>query len=261
MTVALKAPERKQVYNPVGSSEDKRKAYLIIADMPYAEGQKVGAKISYKDENVEKTVDEKDITVGTEDQSLKAFEKLYRPRLVNDLNFVVENIKKPSIYFEKVDKATKEKLKGAEFELQKKIGEKYESIDKDGKKTIISKWTATSGDQGKFSFESIPDGEYQVYETKAPAGYSLINRVAFKFKVQKGKIYEIDKKTEKVKTSTLKVNGEENSDTNRIPITNQKAEYPYTGGPGTWIGFTIIGIVVMTLAGLIYNKRKARQAE
>lgn len=197
---------------------------------------------------------------------MSAYEGKYLARDINLITTNIANIKKPSIYFEKVDKAKPDtKLKGAEFELQKK-NEKgdYEAVGKDGKATSIlnPKWIAESGEDGKFSFEKIPeDGTYRVYETKAPAGYSLIERVAFKFQVKNGKIYSVDKKTDTVETSTLKVKGEENSDTNRIPITNQQAEYPYTGGPGTWIGFTIMGLAVMIGGVFIYNKRQARLAE
>ncbi|MDY2928126.1 SpaA isopeptide-forming pilin-related protein, partial [Anaerococcus sp.] len=41
-----------------------------------------------------------------------------------------------------------------------------------------------------------------------------------------------------------------------IPVENKKAEYPLTGGPGTWIGFAIIGLIVMLGGVLIYTKKK-----
>ncbi len=41
-----------------------------------------------------------------------------------------------------------------------------------------------------------------------------------------------------------------------IPVENRKAEYPLTGGPKAWIGFTILGLFFMTLAGFYYNKKK-----
>lgn len=41
-----------------------------------------------------------------------------------------------------------------------------------------------------------------------------------------------------------------------LPISNKKGEYPHTGGPGVWIGFTILGLVIMFVAVLTYSKRK-----
>lgn len=262
MIVALKAPEKKQVYNPVGASEDKQKAYLLITDMPYAEGKKVGATISYKNENVDKTVEEKEITVGTENQSLKAFEKLYRPRLVNDLNFEIENIKNPNIYFKKVDADDGKALSGAIFEIQRK-NDKGDFIPiKENGTSSKEKWTASSSSdektKGQFEFKNIPNGEYQIVETKAPDKYTLVEKIVFKFKVENGKIYYIDRKTNKISKIELTGNDKTkpNSDSNRILITNRKAEYPKTGGFGVWIGYTIIGLLVMFISVLTYFKRK-----
>ncbi|WP_105301607.1 SpaA isopeptide-forming pilin-related protein [Anaerococcus marasmi] len=41
-----------------------------------------------------------------------------------------------------------------------------------------------------------------------------------------------------------------------IPVENTKVEYPFTGGPGVWIGFAIIGLIVMLGGVLIYTKKK-----
>lgn len=41
-----------------------------------------------------------------------------------------------------------------------------------------------------------------------------------------------------------------------IPVENRKVEYPNTGGPGMWIGFTIVGLAVMIGGAYIYHKRK-----
>ncbi|WP_308653023.1 SpaA isopeptide-forming pilin-related protein, partial [uncultured Anaerococcus sp.] len=41
-----------------------------------------------------------------------------------------------------------------------------------------------------------------------------------------------------------------------IEIKNRKAQYPNTGGPGTWIGFTIGGLAVMIGGAYIYHKRR-----
>lgn len=41
-----------------------------------------------------------------------------------------------------------------------------------------------------------------------------------------------------------------------IQVENRKVEYPFTGGPGVWIGFAIIGLIVMLGGVLIYTKKK-----
>ena len=41
-----------------------------------------------------------------------------------------------------------------------------------------------------------------------------------------------------------------------IQVENTKVEYPFTGGPGVWIGFAIIGLAVMLGGVLIYTKKK-----
>ena len=43
---------------------------------------------------------------------------------------------------------------------------------------------------------------------------------------------------------------------NPIQVENTKVEYPFTGGPGVWIGFAIIGLIVMLGGVLIYTKKK-----
>ena len=263
MDVSIKLPEEKH-FGAVGSEPggDQQKTYLVIVDMPYSVNSKVGAKVSYNNENVEKTVEEKSITEGNTNHDLTIFRNkdnnYYRPRLVNDLDLIIENIKQPDIYFEKVDAANAEtKLSGAEFELQKKQADgTYKAITKDSKPFIPSgtnasdKWTAKSDENGKFSFMSIPNGDYKVVETKAPDGYSLINKDVYYFKVENGKI------TGKVKLGDTYEELTDDSTDKPIQITNRKAEYPSTGGPGVWIGFTVIGLAVMIGGAFIYNKRR-----
>ena len=272
MEVSIKLPEEKNAHNPVGGApgegNNKQKTYLLIVDLPYSENSKVGAKISYNNENVETTVDEESIKQEENDQSLESFKNFYRPTLVNDLDFVVENIKKPDIYFKKVDEDTNKELEGGEFEIRRKKedGEEYLPLDPEGKAiqsptAQTELWTARSDSNGHFEFKYIPDGEYQIVETKAPKGYALVQKIVFKFVVKNGKINYIDDKENNIPKNGLKfeyenTKGKVNSKDNRILITNKKAEYPHTGGPGVWIGFTILGLILMFIAVLTYSKRR-----
>lgn len=271
MDVSIKLPEEKKINGPVGSApgeEDKKqKTYLLIVDLPYTENSKVGASLGYKDERVDKLVEnDKAITEKTTNQSLDKFKQFYRLRLVTDLDFVIENIKNPNIYFKKVDSKNNNPLQGAEFEIQRKIKdedgkETYRALDTNGNVLLNggTKWTARSDENGNFAFENIPiDGEYQIVETKAPEGYALVEKIVFKFEVKNGKIYYIDGQKNNNTKIDLKKDKEIKNNTaeDRILVTNKKAQYPSTGGPGVWIGYTILGLIIMFVAVLTYSKRK-----
>lgn len=294
LTLRINPPYREEKKNnPVGSSQennpdqtssddDKVIEYQFIVDMPYKDEARIGAKATYQigtlNENGKVTFGTNDtktvldryatkanLTISDKEKvdMKEAYEGKYLARDINLLTTDIGNIKKPDIYFKKVD-ADKEDLAlaGAKFEIQKKIGESYVSIDTNGdeiKSTDSTKeWTVTSGTDGKFSFKSIPDGEYRIIESKAPSGYVLFRQKDFKFRVENGKIYYIDAKDLNISKTDLN-NGEEikeNTANKPILITNKKAHYPSTGGPGVWIGFMVIGLIVMFTSVLTYFKRK-----
>ena len=254
--------------------------------MPYGEDETLGAKITYDIGRINKEsgklefgnedeikIIDKYAVKGSYSASLDKFSSLdynlqYLERDINLITTDIANIKQPDIYLKKVDVDDNKALAGAEFELQKKVGDGYESIDKKG--NVIEsptdntpKWTATSEGDGTFEFESIPDGEYRIYETKAPAGYAISDKTVYKFEVKKGKIYKINKESGVAERTELTVGTDKkaNSETNRIEIANKKAQYPYTGGPGVWIGFTILGALTMTAAGIYLSQKKKYQTK
>lgn len=291
LTLRITPPYRqKGENNPVGSTEenpkdeDVEREYQFIVDMPYNDDTRIGAKATYQigttnqttgkvefGENVIETVLDKyaeksNLTISEKTNvDMKSYADKYLARDVNLITLDIANIKNPDIYFKKVDADKPDKaLAGAEFEIRRKNDNgNFVALRKDGTEFLQidkeeDKWKVTSGAQGQFEFKEIPNGKYQIVETKAPEGYALVETIVFKFDVENGKIIYKDKKDNKISKIDLNIQdkNKENSDTNRILVTNKKAEYPHTGGPGVWIGYTILGLIIMFVAVLTYSKRK-----
>lgn len=293
LTLKIIPPYKEEDKNkPVGSEqgqtpqeEEKEKYYQFIVDMPYKDEGRVGAKATYQIGTINKTsgkveFGENDtkltldkylenasqITAGGNKVDMTAYDGKYLDRDVNLITLDIANIKNPDIYFKKVDADKPDKaLAGAEFEIRRKNDNgNFVPLTKDGTEFLPKinkeedKWKVKSNAQGQFEFEKIPNGEYQIVETKAPEGYALVDTIVFKFVVKNGKIYYIDSQ----KNNNTKIvwnKGEEiknNTAEKRILVTNKKAEYPHTGGPGVWIGYTILGLIIMFVAVLTYSKRK-----
>lgn len=291
LTLTITPPYKEEDKNkPVGSEqgqtpqEEKEKYYQFIVDMPYKDEGRVGAKATYQIGTINKTsgkveFGENDtklvldkylekasqITAGDNKVNMTQYDGKYLDRDVNLITLDIANIKNPDIYFKKVDADKPDKaLAGAEFEIRRKNDKGiFVALTKDGREFLPQdkeddKWKVTSNAQGQFEFKEIPNGEYQIVETKAPEGYALVEKIVFKFDVKNGKIYYIDGQ----KNNNTKIvwnKGEEiknNTAENRILVTNKKAEYPHTGGPGVWIGYTILGLIIMFVAVLTYSKRK-----
>lgn len=72
----------------------------------------------------------------------------------------------------------------------------------------------------------------------------------------------VDEVTNKLDiTNVSKSKGSYIDTTIPIPVVNKKAEYPNTGGPGMWIGYTIGGLALMIAGAYVYHKRQARLAK
>lgn len=122
--------------------------------------------------------------------------------------------KENAIEFTKVDES-EDPLEGAKFKLVKD-GKDYGEIQ-------------TSDIQGKFGWKKLEEGIYQVIETDAPRGYTKPQDPVSSFEVnENGEIINI-----KDNTTTIK---------------NYKASLPITGGPGSFIGFALLGTAVMLTA-------------
>ena len=291
LTLRITPPYKEEDKNkPVGSEqgqtpqEEKEKYYQFIVDMPYKDEGRIGAKATYQIGTINKTsgkveFGENDtklvldkylekasqITAGDNKVNMTQYEGKYLARDINLITLDIANIKNPDIYFKKVDADKPDKaLAGAVFEIRRKNDSGiFVALKNDGKEFSVhdkeeEKWTSTSDAQGQFEFKEIPDGQYQIVETKAPEGYALVEKIVFKFDVKNGKIYYIDGQQNNNTKIVLKKDKEIENNTaeDRILITNKKAQYPSTGGPGVWIGYTILGLIIMFVAVLTYSKRK-----
>ena len=239
-----------QLGNDAGTADEKERYYKFIVDLPYSQSTVAIPEVQYQalNENGEFTAIEtlrKTLTSIpddniTADKVTMPDEGKYLARDINLLEIEIGNKKLVNLYYRKVDYADKTKgLEGAVFELQNKDGT---SLD--------PKRTATSDKDGYFAFEGIPDGEYKIVEIKAPNGYELTKRtIEQPFIVKDGKV----RRTKFTFTNTSK-------DKSKL-VTNKKAQYPSTGGPGVWIGFTILGVLTMTAAGIYLAQKKKYQTK
>lgn len=212
---------------------------------------------------------------------------------IKDNTTIIKNYKNPEIEFQKVDGENKSvKLKGAKFTLY--MAEKHyiskEYIKKDGNLqfamvdrdfNIVKEYDSrrnllpdnpdkgytveSSNEEGTFKFEKLKDGIYAVKETTAPSGYTKLLDYALIFKVDGGKIYEVNKagnyvdknkKVTDIAQANLLVDVESGkAEVKPIQIENFKVEYPATGGVGT-LPFVFIGMMIMMAGAYMFIRRR-----
>lgn len=99
-----------------------------------------------------------------------------------------------------------------------------------------------------------PQGRYSLTETKAPAGYNKTDEIFSLF---------VDHKNDEIRhdETVLYKKGETSDTISILEIENKKGIFPYTGGPGVWIGFTILGVLTMTAAGIYLAQKKKYQTK
>ena len=205
-----------------------------------------------------------------------------------DNTTTIKNYKKPDIEFKKVDGKKVEgqnaqvPLAYAVFTLRKAKTNKDGSfvrnsgkllefedvmieVEVNGKKDNIP-YTATSDANGLFNFKKLEDGIYAVKETKAPKDYAMLLDYALIFKVEGGKIYEVNKAgkyvdkdknevPDKTKANLLVDIETGKAEVKPIQIENFKVEYPATGGVGT-LPFVFIGMMIMMVGAYMFIRRR-----
>ena len=118
--------------------------------------------------------------------------------------------------------------------------------------TLVTKTIDLVSDAGgKIVVKGIDEGTYYLFETKAPAGYNILNAaVAITLTRDFNNGGTFATATDVVKTYT---NGTENGTVN--VQNNTGIQLPSTGGMGTTI-FTVIGLVLMTSVVIVFVTRK-----
>ena len=109
-------------------------------------------------------------------------------------------------------------------------------------------------ENGKLTFSELPDGEYQIVETQAPAGYIGLN-APIHFTISDGTV-TLDEGSRSVVTY-IEANGDD-PDTFKIGNTAGSA-LPATGGTGT-LAWTLSGLALVALAGILLVSRRRRKA-
>lgn len=264
---------------------DSSKAYYVIElETDFDKSAKMVQITNY-------VIDYNNYGMGTMAKTIiKEIENLAHGNISNP-NVTIKNYKKPDIEFQKVDGKDKTvNLEGAKFTLykaKKDTNGKYEEVDgalkfgmvdnkfnilpdKDEKGNLIPEdpekgYTVTSDKEGKFKFVNLEDGIYAVKETKAPKDYAMLLDYALIFKVEGGKIYEVNKagnyvdknkKVTDIAQANLLVDVESGiAEVKPIQIENFKAEYPATGGVGA-LPFVFIGMMIMMVGGYMFIRRR-----
>ena len=178
----------------------------------------------------------------------------------------------------KIDSATNEPIKGAEFKIEDKDGNLIATIKGDTNNAgnvIISiknadgttKEEINGVDTGSYVISGLQAGEYTVTETKAPDGYKLLaNAISVKITAKKdldsdefnGK-YTVEEGNENVTTPITF--GEKTAIGFAIENT-QGTILPGTGGIGTTL-FTFGGIALILIAGvmfIVYTRKQKKQS-
>lgn len=151
---------------------------------------------------------------------------------------------KTDIQIKKIDGKTEQPLTGASFRLERKTGTK-DGAGKDLYDTV-AEFTITESN-GIHEITGLSDGEYQLTETSAPAGYIGLSG-PITFSITKGVVGGYDSTINYV------------PDTKTFTIANTPgAELPATGGSGT-LAYTLGGLALILLAGALWMVRKRRKA-
>ena len=163
--------------------------------------------------------------------------------------------------FNKVKQDGVSPLTGADFKLEKKVGDKWVDVTnlRSGENNP-TKEVSTAGTQ--FTFSGLGDGEYKLTETTTPSGYNTMDPIVFTISAT------FNETATPISINTL--TGTDGKEFTMTPdksagsltqsiINKEGSELPSTGGIGTTI-FYIIGAILVLGAGVLLITRRRMQA-
>ena len=143
-------------------------------------------------------------------------------------------------------------LEGAEFTLEKKIGEEWVE------KAVIKNTEGTT-----FTFKGLDDGLYRLTETKTPSEYNTMNPNPLKFEITASHNETADQPhlltlSGDVKTGDVSFESSlENGSLTANVVNHKGSELPSTGGMGTTILYVAGAVMILAAGAFLVMQKKA----
>ena len=143
-------------------------------------------------------------------------------------------------------------LEGAEFTLEKKIGEEWVE------KAVIKNTEGTT-----FTFKGLDDGLYRLTETKTPSEYNTMNPNPLKFEITASHDETADQPhlitlSGDVKTGDVSFESSLKNGSLTANVVNHKgSELPSTGGMGTTILYVAGAVMILAAGAFLVMQKKA----
>ena len=143
-------------------------------------------------------------------------------------------------------------LEGAEFTLEKKIGEEWVE------KAVIKNTEGTT-----FTFKGLDDGLYRLTETKTPSEYNTMNPNPLEFEITASHDKTADQPhlltlSGDVKTGDVSFESSlENGSLTANVVNHEGSELPSTGGMGTTILYVAGAVMILAAGAFLVMQKKA----
>ena len=134
------------------------------------------------------------------------------------------------------------------YDLVKELENNTDDSDIKSNKTLVFKMNSKLELKTKLHIKSEVNIGEKIKETRT---FHIGTKVIMKDGLENGEDHSFT-------FNTLGEMEKDNKGQSYIPIeiVNRKVTFPLTSGINSWLGYTIIGLVLMTIAGFIYNRRK-----
>ena len=203
------------------------------------------------------TKDGKLITYDVSESPITYYKLTDKSELDANQTWTITNtLNEVSIKIIKDDADGGKQLSGATFELRRKVGSDYEPVTDESVTVVNGEGKFTVDSNGEVTLTGITDGDYQIVESEAPAGY-LMYTGEINFTVANGNIEDpsVDGTVIRYRPKTEKAG----SVAIFLVANTAGVELPATGGSGTLI-YTVAGMALIVLAGVLLVSRRKKKA-